>query len=381
MVLESVLAEETSFPKRLVLKGPSSRDLTHVFPEVRAWCDELSRVRHVRFVFREVNHRVSGTNSYPTAAWIDSAEDAVSLLNKQKEWDRFLGLVDITRQRQPGLLEWIRKHPLLALTLYAEWERYLDLVDWMIQHPHPGCYLRQVDLPGIHTKFIEAHRGLLSQLFDSVLSLEAVNSSSSGVNGFCARYGFCDKPERIRLRVLDSARDPLQMGRRSDISLDVDSLAMLNSPPANIFITENETNFLAFPALADSWIFFGAGYGFAPWKRVHWLQDCHIYYWGDIDTHGFAVLDGLRGLFPSTRSFLMDRTTFMAHRHFWEKEPSPCTRSLTRLSDSEGALYRDLQENRLGHQLRLEQERIAFSHLTDALFNPELGFARNRVSS
>lgn len=375
LVLQSVLAEKTSFPKRLFLKGPSSSDLTHAFPEVRTWCDELSQMNHIRFVFREVNHRVTGTNSYPIEAWIDSAEDAVALLGLRKDWDRFLSLVDITRQRQPVLLEWIWKRPLAALANCAEWERYLDLVDWMIRHPNPGCYIRQVDLPGIHTKFIEAHRGLLMELFDRVLPTEVVLSSSSGVNGFCARYGFRDKPERIRFRVLDPARDPLLMDRRSDITIDVDSLAMLKSPPANIFITENETNFLAFPDFVDSWIFFGAGYGFAPWKSVRWLQDCHIYYWGDIDTHGFAVLDELRGLFPSARSFLMDSTTFMAHKHFCVQEPSPCTRSLGRLTEVEGGLYRDLQENRLGHQLRLEQERIAFNHLKEALSHIGNGFA------
>ena len=367
LILHSVFEEEKLFPKRLVLKGPKSADLTHAFSQVRTWCDDILQIRHIRFVFREVNHRVTGTNSYPSEAWLDTPEDAVALLGKRKEWDRFLRIIETTRKRQPDLLEWIRQRPLVALANVPEWGRFLDLVNWMIRHPLPNCYLRQVDLPGIHTKFIEAHRGLLSELFDRVLPPEGVNTAFSGTNGFCKRYGFRDKPERIRFRVLDSAKDPLQSKRQPDITLDVDSLAMLHSPPGNIFITENETNFLAFPDFPNSWIFFGAGYGFAPWKRLQWFHDCRLFYWGDIDTHGFAVLDELRGMIPSVRSFLMDRATFLAHQHFWVQESSPCSRSLNRLTQAESALYQALRENQLGHQLRLEQERIAFSCLTEAL--------------
>jgi len=83
------------------------------------------------------------------------------------------------------------------------------------------------------------------------------------------------------------------------------------------------------------------------------------------DTHGFAVLDELRGRFPSVQSFLMDRATLLVHQQFWGAEPSPCKRSLSRLTEAEASLYRDLQENRFGHQIRLEQERISFRLLTD----------------
>ena len=36
--------------------------------------------------------------------------------------------------------------------------RLLDVVTWLRAHPRPGIYLRQVDLPGIHSKFIERHK-------------------------------------------------------------------------------------------------------------------------------------------------------------------------------------------------------------------------------
>ena len=32
---------------------------------------------------------------------------------------------------------------------------------------------------------------------------------------------------------------------------------------------------------------------------ARWLADCDLHYWGDLDTHGFAMLDRLRSMFPS----------------------------------------------------------------------------------
>lgn len=367
VVLQSLLCEDASFPKRLVLKGPASNDLAHAFPEVRAWCESLSVIKHVRFVLREVNHRVTGTNAYPAEAWVDRPEDAIALLGKQVDWQRFHHIVETTRQRQPKLLPWLARKPLLALEKAEEWAHLLDLTDWILTHPRPNCYLRQVDIPGVHTKFIEAHRGILIELFELLLPEQAVDASATGVTGFCARYGFRDRPERIRFRVLDPSYDPFRMNSLPDVALDVDSVAALSIRPKRLFITENEINFLAFPAVPNAWIMFGAGYGFSAWKKVEWLHQCQLYYWGDIDTHGFAALDELRSHFSSVQSFLMDRETLMAHRKHWGSEPYPCTRSLSRLNGPEALLYDDLRANCFGSKLRLEQERISFSFLTDFL--------------
>ena len=83
-----------------------------------------------------------------------------------------------------------------------------------------------------------------------------------------------------------------------------------------------------------------------------------VRYWGDIDTHGFAILDRLRAWLPGTRSVLMDLDTLMHHRDRWVREERPTQSSLTRLTREEGDLYDDLVSDRLGDRVRLEQERI-----------------------
>lgn len=238
---------------------------------------------------------------------------------------------------------------------------------WLARHPRPGIYIRQVDLPGIHSKFIEAHKGVLAEWFDLVLPPQAIDSGCTGAARFAARYGFLDKPPRIRLRVLDPAICLLPGPFMPDITLDAESFTRLQAPVARVFITENEINFLAFPSAAESIVIFGAGYGWHALAQADWLHRCVIHYWGDLDTHGFAILDQPRGRFGHVESFPMDRATLMAHQALWDVEMEPTVRDLPRLGEAERALYDELRDNRIRKGLRLEQERIGFGWLEAAL--------------
>jgi hypothetical protein len=65
----------------------------------------------------------------------------------------------------------------------------------------------------------------------------------------------------------------------------------------------------------------------------------------------------------------MDQETLLAHRPHWGSEPQPETRDLVRLTCQESALYDDLRRNRLGDRIRLEQEKIGFDWMVEALRN------------
>lgn len=71
-----------------------------------------------------------------------------------------------------------------------------------------------------------------------------------------------------------------------------------------------------------------------------------MHYWGDLDTHGFAILNRLRAWLPQTQSFLMDRDTLLQHRDRWGQESKPTRARLAKLTDSEASLYADLVSDR-----------------------------------
>ena len=83
-------------------------------------------------------------------------------------------------------------------------------------------------------------------------------------------------------------------------------------------------------------------------------------YWGDIDTHGFAILSQLRARFAHVESVLMDHATLMAHPHAWGEEDAPIRHDLPHLAPDEQAVYDSLRDNAIRPNLRLEQEKIGF---------------------
>jgi hypothetical protein len=88
-----------------------------------------------------------------------------------------------------------------------------------------------------------------------------------------------------------------------------------------VFITENRVNGLSFPDCRESIIVFGLGYGLERLADIAWMRIVDVQYWGDIDTHGFGILNRLRAHLPHAHSFLMNPDTLHAHRNLWGQEP------------------------------------------------------------
>ena len=366
-ILRSVVTGEALFPLRLRLTVPTRSDVAERFDEVRVWIAKLRAAKCYRVEMLSVRHRVQGTNSTPSQVWLDTVNDAVTVIDKDDELTRFGALVNATARRRQALLPWLARSPLRALALASTWTRLLDVVDWLEVHPRPGVYIRQMDVPSVHSKFIETHRGVLTELLDLALPAAVIEPSAVGVNQFARRYGFRDKPHRVRFRMLDPVRALFPHLIERDVTLDADSFARLDPAVSNVFITENEINFLALPDVPDSLVIFGAGYGFELIADAAWLSRCRVFYWGDIDTHGFAILDQLRAAFSHVESFLMDRETLLAFAAQWGTEDQPVRSELSRLTAQEQSLFDDLRNNAIANNLRLEQERIGFRYVQAAL--------------
>lgn len=366
-LLRDVITGNARFPLHIKLRTPSSGDITDHFDAVRAWASELATIDWLHIDWQEIRHRIQGMQKLPGSVWIASIEDALRAIGKLSEWRQFLTQAAITRETCAALLPWLEKRPLQAIALASEWQRLLAIVVWLINHPRPGIYLRQLDLPGVHSKFIETYRGILSELFDLVLPADAIDATKVGTSQFACRYGFLRKPTRIRFRVVDPMIQAAPGWVCPDITLDSENFSRLQLAVKRVFITENEINFLAFPRTQGAIIIFGAGYGWEGLANSNWLKNCAIYYWGDIDTHGFCILDQLRGYFGHVDSFLMDRETLEAHAPMWGNEDKPSRINLLRLTAEERKLYDDLRDNRIRANLRLEQEYITFQWLDGRL--------------
>jgi hypothetical protein len=346
------------FPLRLRLRRPRPVELGRSFDDVRTWIRDLeasAAMTGFEITWDDVNTREIGRNRLPSALILPSLDAALSLIERTDDAARLADTVVATLERFPSLRPWLVKRAPLVLEHLQDWPKVLDTVVWFATNPRSGRYLRQIDVRGVDSKFFETRRSLLTELLDVVLPLSTIDMRASGVAAFEARYGLAAKPALVRFRLLDQR---LAIQGLTDLTVRSDAFAALTVPATRVFIVENEVTFLAFPACPDAIVIFGAGYGVERLAIATWLREVACTYWGDIDTHGFAILDQLRAFLPDVASLLMDKETLLALRPFWTREETQRVADLGHLIDAERAVYDDLRFDRLGIGVRLEQERV-----------------------
>jgi hypothetical protein len=345
-------------PLSFGIRGPAAAQIGEQLTEVRQWAADWAAVgdRSMRVEYKQVGGRHFGVNSVPCRAWLDSYDQAWTLLRTGSDV-RKLGEL-LAASHSTRLVPWIISHPLRALRHAEDWGRLLAVVRWIEDRQAPGMYLRQVDVPGVDTKFIERHKGVLADLLDAQLDPARVRPETAD---FATRYGFQRKPGYLRFRVAEPFRGFTELSVRTS--------ELQSAPPCVdcAYVVENEISFLAFPLPARAMVILGGGYAVPVLEPLRWLAGLRVVYWGDIDTHGLAILDRLRKSLPRARSMLMDTQTLLSHREHWGTEPSPVAGILDRLDQVEARLHADLVSGRYGPTLRLEQERIGFAAVEKAV--------------
>jgi hypothetical protein len=364
-ILAAGVTGEPLFPLTLKMRKPDAAALGQSFEAVRGWIRELEDNSRAGRGFGydiewvDINHRQLGRNRMPGRISVPTEADALRLIGQERDGRRFRELAEATIAVFPALAQWLSRKPMTLLGHADDWPRILAVLAWFRTHPRSNLYLRQADIPGVDTKFIEARRPLIAELLDIVLAGDSGDDPPPGAT-FEQKYGLREKPPLIRFRVLDRR---LAIAGLADLTIPVSDFATLNLAPRHVFVTENEVNGLAFPTCSGAIVIFGLGYGVDLLQRASWLAAAQIHYWGDIDTHGFVMLDRFRSAFPAARSLLMDRATLMAHHSLWGREHAPSRATLTRLAPDEHALFDDLVHDRLGEKVRLEQERVPYACL------------------
>ena len=346
-------------PLGIPLRGPAAGEIAERLAEVQDWAAGWSRAGRgpLRVEYKKVGGRHVGSNMIPCRAWIDGYDHAWELLGVRNDVGRFSSLAQATAESCPRLVPWVTRRPMQLLRLADRWDKLLATVRWIDERHSPGMYLRQVDVPGVDTKLIEGHRGVLAELLDLQLTPDRIDADATD---FAGRYRFRRKPGYVRFRSPG-------FGDFSELSVRVDEFAAPPPGARRAYVVENEITYLAFPLPDGAIVIFGGGYAVDVLEPLGWLTDLDLVYWGDIDTHGFAILNRLRHRFGHARSMLMDRATLLAHRGQWVTEPRPTAASLDLLDAEEAELYRDLVDGTLGPSVRLEQERVAFAAIEQTL--------------
>ncbi len=350
-----------AWPLRISLGIPTEPAALQRVDAVRGWAAAWRNWQGEGVVeWSERRWRVLGTQQLPQYLVLDGPLQVAAWIGQQERWLRAQERHMTLTQRWPqlvgrlgGLFDVLADYPA------ADFAHLASVIEWLEAHPASALYPRQMPLAGMDTKWLEARRPVLHALLSHLLAADA--------GDFFSLSGLRRPPVLIRLRILDPSLRTLLRGV-SDITAPVDEIAAMNLPAASVLVVENLQSGLALPDLTGSVAIIGLGYGVDVLGRIPWLQDLPARYWGDIDTHGFAILSRARAYLPQLTSMLMDSATMLAFSPLWSSEASQNgAAALALLTSEEQAVYRALKDNAWGQNVRLEQERIAWPAVLEAL--------------
>jgi hypothetical protein len=330
---------------------------------VRDWVLSWRRLQGPgKLVWGERRWPALGPQSLPEKLVLDDVQSLAAWIGEEERWKQARRRYEQIVSRRAALAFRLPRH-FDALADYSEPDlaRLEAVLSWIEDNPSSNLYPRQIPLAGMDTKWLEARGALVADL------VAAVQGGEAGITGFHQRCGLKEAPHIVRLRILDQAlRD--RVGGLGDIAAPVGEMAALRLPVARAYIVENAQTGLCFGDLPGSVVFMGLGYGVTALGRLPWLAGARCIYWGDLDTHGFAILSSLRACLPHAVSALMDESTLLRNRALWAEEKDQYSAAdLPLLTATERTVYQGLKQHRWGVNVRLEQERIAWNEAWQVL--------------
>ena len=356
--------EQGNWPLTLPLGVPLERDMVEDAAGIRAWVTAWTDWRGAgTVVWVHKKWGRFGEQRLPESLGFSSPGEAARAVGQEARWERAVCRYGRLCARWPvwadtGVLA--REFDVLADYSGEDFSRLTALFEWLDRNPSSNLYLRQLPIEGLDTKWVEARKRLVNDLLRPLRP----GLSEADFHDLC---GLRRSPHRLRIRILCPTlrRDLRGLG---DIEAPIADLAALPLVAKVAVIVENLETGLALPDMPGAIALMKLGHGVGVIEDLPWLRPAAGVYWGDIDTHGFAILSRARRVLPGLKSVLMDQPTLLRHRDLWGYEPSQFSGpDLDRLTADELAVYAGLLAQTWGPNVRLEQERIAWPEALDAL--------------
>lgn len=360
-ILIHTLESKEYFPKEISRIGKvTAKDILSKLSEYKASIKLLNdnskdvKKKGYKVIIKEQQFDKIGAQPVPKKIIIEDVEDYLSVTNKEKEFKRFFKNYQLIINEIPVLLGWIKLNP-LKLIEHDSWEDTLKICHYFLNNPKPNLYVRELPIE-IHTKYILENTPLISSLLEFLIPDHINNDERKFEKRFSLKYS----EPLIRIRFLDKTLSPIETA--TDISMTLSEFCNYKSHCSKIFVTENIMNFLTLPHLENTIaLWSGGGFSVSYLKHVDWIKSKQFYYWGDMDAHGFQILNQFRGYFPNTVAVMMDEKTLS--NFIPTPGPSANQQILNNLTKDEFRIYGYINEN----NLRLEQEKIAHSYVLDQL--------------
>ncbi|MGH3758612.1 Wadjet anti-phage system protein JetD domain-containing protein [Actinophytocola sp.] len=351
----------TSWPHQFPLGATTKTELeagwrTTYQPLIRQWRDWARA--HPVLLHTQPKRVYTTTQDIPTHVEVADLDAAATLAGGGEitQLTRARERLQLVGSRFPQVLDLARLIRATDDYLDVDFALLLTAAAWFRTNDAAGYTPRQVPVPGVHAKWLNTHQ-------PHILMLTGRDSLD-----LLPRH-----PARIHFTYLDPTY--LATGARHHDSATVGDTFTPPYDPTVILISENKDTAIHFPPIKGGIAVEGAGFGGRTAAAFPWLTSVpNLYYWGDIDAHGYEILNGWREDGLNVTSILMDSTTYDIYASYGtntDQNGNPLKlgkpKLLPQLTPDEQEVYNRLADPAFPGHRRIEQERIPLQVAVDTL--------------
>ncbi|HBC68833.1 MAG TPA: hypothetical protein DCZ56_00560 [Sutterella sp.] len=338
-----------------------------VFADIAAYREWLQAWRRaagtcpsgIRLEFEPVAWRQAGLEAVLCGVDIVSAEGAFALMQEGERLGRaFARALDRLKAVRPDIADGLLQKPdFLLESDDDEFDRLCAVALWLLQHERADCYIRELPIEGVDTKWLEHNLALVAAVLTHAMHLPEPLRSGDIIS----RWQIRSRPTLFYVRHADLIVKGLPAEAAVRLPLEV-----IDAPctlPRRVAVIENLETGLSLRLHSDTLIVMGMGAAIEAFSKLSWIRQVPVLYMGDLDQAGLRILAGLRRHLPGVRSVLMDCGTLERFAHLCVTDPTrPIGVPAEGLTAQELRLMERLQAGRL----RLEQERIPLDLILEA---------------
>lgn len=267
--------------------------------------------------WEEWSSKKLGKQLWPATIQVNSLPDLLFLLKKEKEFACFQQQAKQLQSWRTEIRTWLIERPDAVLRYESAWTGICAVVDYFLDNPRPGQYLRSLPVP-VHTKFIETYERVIVSLLHHFLP-----ATFGDPNGTLETLALLpQKPVLFTLRWLDPAL-ATELGFNMDVlALSPNALRKMDWPVQELWLVENETALYMLPPRPSALAIYSRGKALDLLSDIPFFHRARLHYWGDMDEEGYYMLARCRKLYPHVKSICMSEMDFQAIGHLVTRQPA-----------------------------------------------------------
>lgn len=296
------------------------------------------------------NSKKLGKQKWPSSISIETEDDYLYLTKKEAEVHQFKKQLNELIGWRKEIRSFLLMRPNTVLEYQKIWTDLCYVADYLLQNDVRNYYIRSIPLP-VHTKFIENNKAFIYSLLKH-FSPERYSDESIR---FEAALGLREKQHVYTMRWLDDSLAEKYMHGHEVFGLSTIGLKAVQWEIQEIWLVENETNLYLLPKRKGSLVLFSKGHAVTQLFNIPLFTQAKLVYWGDLDEHGFIMLNSFRKNYGHANSIFMDKLTVEQNSDQMLKQPERYkTDQLDFLTDAEIEAFMLLKQS----NGRIEQETL-----------------------